>query len=319
MAKEIVKGVWPVCMTAFNEDNSLDVEGNKQITEWYIQNGAHGLFTACLSSEIFYMTAEQRVELVKIVKAQAAGRVPVIASGTTALSNDMDTQLKEIGKMVSEAQPDAIVLITNGLASNEEGFDVFKKNVDTIINAFPEVTFAAYECPHPFKRVLKDEEVKYLAETGRFAFLKDVCVDVDTYARRAEIVKGTKLMLFNATPATMLKTYQLGYDGYCGPMCNYHMDITRWMFDNWNKETKKAERLQHWTTMYYNTSIPVYMANAKYKLIREGLKMGYLTYYKDGAAMKALNDEEKAWVEIMEDQENVMRKYLGIPEKKIVK
>ena len=303
---KIAKGAWPVNLTALNEDGSLDFKGNQDMTNWYIKNGAAGLFTVCTSGEMFYLNEDQRLDLAKCVVEAAAGRVPVIASGSVSM--EVNKEIDEIGRM-AETGIDAVVLLTNGLAGLEDGFDVFKKNLDAILAAHPNVRFAAYECPTPYKRLLTDEEIKYLASTERIEFLKDVSVSVETYERRAKLVKGTNLMLFNATPGTMLKAFQLGYDGYCGPMANYHPDLCQWMYENFAKEPEKAAKLQAWETMIYTAAIGAYPMNAKEKMAKEGCECIPFSYYRDMAVYTPI---EKDFVNFISEQENMMRKYLGI-------
>ena len=75
-------GVWPVMLTPFTEENQVDYAALKELVEWYIENGVDGLFAVCQSSEMFKLTLKERVTAAAKVKEYAAGRVPVIASGT---------------------------------------------------------------------------------------------------------------------------------------------------------------------------------------------------------------------------------------------
>lgn len=73
------QGVWPVMITPFTADGEIDYASLERLIAWYEQGGATGLFAACQSSEIFYLSLRERVELVRFVKQHA--HVPVIASG----------------------------------------------------------------------------------------------------------------------------------------------------------------------------------------------------------------------------------------------
>ena len=48
----------------------------------YISSGCVGLFACCQSSEMFYLSPDERLQLAKHVVETAAGRVAVVASGT---------------------------------------------------------------------------------------------------------------------------------------------------------------------------------------------------------------------------------------------
>ena len=51
------------------------------LTEWYIQSGVAGIFSVCLSSEMYQLSNEERLAIARRVVEKAAGRVPVVAGG----------------------------------------------------------------------------------------------------------------------------------------------------------------------------------------------------------------------------------------------
>ena len=53
------KGLYPVMLTPFNDDYSIDINALEELTEFYIKAGAEGLFANCLSSEMFQLTSEE--------------------------------------------------------------------------------------------------------------------------------------------------------------------------------------------------------------------------------------------------------------------
>ncbi|GJM75481.1 hypothetical protein HMSSN036_76970 [Paenibacillus macerans] len=65
---------------------------------------------------------------------------------------------------------DALVLITNRLAREEEGDDVWKRNLERLLKELPEqIPLGFYECPYPYKRLISPELLRWSAGTGRFA------------------------------------------------------------------------------------------------------------------------------------------------------
>ena len=67
-------GVWPVMLTPFTDHNEVDYPALERLTEWYIENGVSGLFAVCQSSEMFFLSLEERVKIAGFVKEKAAGR-----------------------------------------------------------------------------------------------------------------------------------------------------------------------------------------------------------------------------------------------------
>ena len=86
-----------------------------------------------------------------------------------------------------------------------------------------------------------------MANSGRFAFIKDTCCDVEIMRRRAEIVKGLDFGLFNANAATILDTIRFGYAGFSGIMANIHPALYVWLYEN--KNHPLADRIIHYIAM----------------------------------------------------------------------
>lgn len=83
------------------------------MVNWYIDQGGAGLFTVCQSSEQFFLTLEERINVTQTVKGISAGRVPVITSGHVA--DDIHDQIAEMQAM-EKTGAEVLILITNRLA-----------------------------------------------------------------------------------------------------------------------------------------------------------------------------------------------------------
>jgi hypothetical protein len=86
MEKTMPDGVWPTMVTPFTDADKVDYGALGELVEWYIDAGVDGLFAVCQSSEMFFLSLEERVSIAEFVVKKAAGRVPVIASGHLLLN-----------------------------------------------------------------------------------------------------------------------------------------------------------------------------------------------------------------------------------------
>lgn len=84
MIKEIPNGVFPTMLTPFTDGNKIDYNGVEQILNWYSKKKTDGIFAICQSSEIFYLSFEERYELLKFITAHAPKGMSMVASGNTA-------------------------------------------------------------------------------------------------------------------------------------------------------------------------------------------------------------------------------------------
>jgi 4-hydroxy-tetrahydrodipicolinate synthase len=287
-------GVYPTMVTPFGEDNSIDYAALEKMVAWYIEKGVAGLFAVCQSSEMFFLSHAERVKLSKAVVDMAAAidkGVQVIASGH--ISDDISDQIYEL-KAVAQTGPKAAVIITNRLARADQSDDVWKANAEKILKAVPDVVFGLYECPAPYKRLMSPQLLKWCADTGRFAFVKDTCCSVPQLKEKIEALAGSSLKLYNANSATLLHTLKMGAAGFSGIMANLHPQLYVWLCDNWAKEPELAQELQDFLGVS-SVSPGAYPVDAKYYMQLEGLPVSLVTRTRpkeDMGEMERLNMEQ---------------------------
>ena len=169
-------GVWPVMLTPFDEKREIDWDSLKKLIDWYIKAGVNGLFANCQSSEMFFLSDAESLQLTRFVLDYVNGRIPVVASGHTACG--LSQQIDQLGKM-AETGVDSVIMISNRFALPGEGDEVVLNNLQEITAALPEkVGLGIYECPHPYKRLLSDTVVQWCAQSGRYTFIKETCCQI---------------------------------------------------------------------------------------------------------------------------------------------
>lgn len=290
MSKNFPGGVWPTMITPYKMDGSVDYDALKNMIDWYIENKVQGLFAVCQSSEMFFLSLEERVKVAEFVKMYVDGRVPVIASGH--ISDDINNQITELNK-IAETGVDAVILITNRLAAENEPDSVFIKNLKKILDSLPkDIPLGFYECPYPYKRLITPEIIKYCLKTDRFYFIKDTSCDVDNIREKMELIRYTQLKLYNANSATLLDTLPLGVEGYCGVMANFHPALYDWLLKNWENEVKKSRELMNFLSLASQIERQLYPVNAKYHFNLEGIEMQDVCRSKDSSSFSSANRRE---------------------------
>ncbi len=285
----IADGVWVTMLTPFDENHQVDYPALEQMIEWYIEKGVAGLFATCQSSEMFFLSKEERAAVAKFVVEKAAGRVGVVASGH--ISDAIEDQIAELTDTAASGC-DAVVLVSNRLAKQEESEEVWKENAKKIMDALPGVTFGIYECPMPYRRLLSPELLKWCADTGRFAFLKDVSCDMELLNAKMAAIKGSSLKLFNANTATILDSLKSGVNGFCGVMANMHPELYVWLCKNFAKYPDKARMAQNFATVASYQELQSYPICAKYHMALCGLPVKIYTRSKDDTLWNSLREIE---------------------------
>lgn len=270
--------IFTTMITPYKDDSSVDYSTAEKYVDWYFENGLTGIFAICQSSEIFYLTLEERIELNKRVYKRAKElenqynkRFTVVSSGH--ISDTLEDQAKELNA-IWKSGTDALILITNRLDINNEGDDVFIKNAEKILQMLPDdVKLGLYECPYPYKRLVTPKILDWCIGTGKFYYMKDTCCDIDIIAQRQKQLNGTQFKLLNANCQTLLESMRLGASGYCGIMCNFHPKLYSWLGENYNKQPKKAELIQSVIGTFGFTEIGIpYPLTAKYHMNLCGIK-----------------------------------------------
>ena len=260
----IRSGIWPTMITPFTPDNRIDYSACEQLIEMYAGQGAAGIFACCQSSEMAFLTRDEKVALTDFVVKHTPSNVDVVASGHT--EDDLRDQIDCL-KRIADTGVKAVVLVTNRLAQRDENDDHMKQRIDAIINAMPDTVFGLYECPYPYKRLLTPEMLTWCAQTKHFAFMKDTCCNVAQFKPKIEVLKSSGLSWFNANAETLLESLQLGGDGFCGIMANFHLDLYVWLWDLFLAgEYKQAEGLQSMLSLMSLAGSRAYPVSAKYYL-----------------------------------------------------
>ena len=264
-------------ITPYKADGTVDYETAEKYVDWYYKNGLTGIFAVCQSSEIFYLTLEERVELNRRVYARAKQleksgdrRFTVVSSGH--VSDTLEGQIEELNAICASGT-DALIFITNRLDPNNEGDDVFIANAEKLIAALPkDVPLGFYECPYPYKRLVTPKILEWCVSTGRFAYMKDTCCDAAMMKERCALLEGSGFNLLNANCQTLLESMKNGGKGYCGVMANFHPALYAHLCLNFEKDPEEAERLQALLCMAGFTESLQYPLTAKYSMCLEGME-----------------------------------------------
>jgi 4-hydroxy-tetrahydrodipicolinate synthase len=262
-------GVYPTMLTPFTENNKVDYNSLGKLIDWYLEQGSDGLFAVCQSSEMFYLSLAERVKIAKFVKEHAGSKCPVVCSGH--ISYSLDDQAEEIEE-IANTGVDAVILVTNRLATASESDDAWIENLSKLMDKIPkDICLGFYECPYPYKRVMTPKTVRFCADSGRFYFLKDTCCDAAMIKERLSITNGSKMKIFNANTATLLQTLQYGAAGYSGVMANFQTREYKWLYKNYKEKAESANEVSSFLTLSSFIEAHLYPAIAKHCLMEKGI------------------------------------------------
>lgn len=271
------KGFIPVMLTPFNDNGSIDFDTLTSLTELYLKAGAKGLFANCLSSEMFELSADERIAIIKHVIKVADGTVPVVATGT--FGGPIKEQADFVNK-VHDTGTAAVILLNSSLADQDEPDEIFNQRVFELLERTPNVPVGFYECPVPYKRLLSPQQLKTFVATGRVIYHKDTCLDINQIREKLAVTEGTpNFGLYDAYMAHAVETLKAGSAGLSCIQGNYFPELIVWLCDNYNNPQLQGEvdRVQAFLIDKMEVMHNVYPIVSKYFLQKRGLNIDTFT------------------------------------------
>ncbi len=99
MPEQAMRGLFPILVTPFDEQDRIDEDSLRSLVEYGIQGGVHG-FGLAGATEFAKLTEEERVRVARIVVEQTSDRVPVIVTAGAASTHAAvvySRQMEDVG------------------------------------------------------------------------------------------------------------------------------------------------------------------------------------------------------------------------------
>ena len=261
----------PVMITPFNLKAKVDLDVVNSLIDFYLAAGVRGFFANCLSSEMFSISEDERLELTKHVVEYVKGRVPVVATGSFGWTIE---DKAEFTKQIYDTGVDAVILITGHYAKVDEADDVLLMNFEKMFSLTGNIPLGLYECPAPYKRILSPDVFKHLLDAHRLVYHKDTSISLEQVKAKIELTKGhDEFEFYDAHTPNAMYSLQMGAKGMSSISGNFYPELMVWMCENANNPAKKVE--VEWLQSELTSVDPLiheaYPMSAKYFLQKRGL------------------------------------------------
>ena len=262
----------PVMITPFNLKAKVDLDAVSTLIDFYLAAGVKGFFANCLSSEMYSITEDERLELTQHVVKYVNGRVPVVATSSFGLTID---DKAEFTKKIYDTGIDAGILITGHYANIEDSDDVLLKNFERMFKLTGNIPLGMYECPAPYKRILGTDVFKTLLASNRFVYHKDTSISLESVKAKLDVVKtaNPNFEFYDAHSPNAMYSLQMGAKGMSSISGNFYPEILVWMVNNATNPDKQED--VKWLQGEISRVDPLihiaYPMSAKYFLRKRGL------------------------------------------------
>ena len=263
----------PVMITPFNLKAKVDFDAVSRLVDFYLAADVKGFFANCLSSEMYSISEDERLELTSHIVRYVNGRVPIVATGSFGLTIE---DKAEFAQKIYATGIDAVILITGHFANVDDSDEILLRNFNKMLALTPGVPMGMYECPAPYKRILSANVFKTLLETGRFVYHKDTSIEKEQVKAKLDILKAsgdTAMEFYDAHSPNASFSLRQGAKGMSSISGNFYPEILVWMVNN---ATNPAMREQvDWLQEELIKVDPLihqaYPMSAKYFLGKRGL------------------------------------------------
>lgn len=262
----------PVMITPFNLKAKVDFDAVSRLVDFYLAAGVKGFFANCLSSEMYSITEDERLELTEHIVRYVKGRVPVVATGSFGLTIE---DKADFTKRIYNTGVNAVILITGHFANVEDNDTVLLANFEKMLKLTGNIPLGLYECPAPYKRILSAEVFRKLLETDRFIYHKDTSIELESVRAKLAVIPSSnnRFEFYDAHTPNAMYSIRMGAKGMSAIAGNFYPEILVWLCNNANNPEKREE--VEWLQSEISKVDPLihlaYPLSAKYFLRKRGL------------------------------------------------
>jgi 4-hydroxy-tetrahydrodipicolinate synthase len=314
MEKEPEKKFIPVMLTPFKDNGEIDFDGLTRLTEMYLDAGVKGLFANCQSSEMFELSDDEKLQIVKHVMQTTQARVPVVAVGnfgkTIAKQADFIKRIYDTGVQ-------AAIIVTSLIALENEPSEIFEERVFQLFELTGEIPLGFYECPEPYKRVLTAKQLKTFVATRRIIYHKDTCLDIRLVREKLKATNAyPSFGLYDAYVINAVDALKAGAAGLSCIQGNYFPELIVWLCEHYNDDSRIEDlhKVQYFLKENMEVMHNSYPATAKYYLQKSGLDISIFTRSKAGIFAAGMKDK----LDHLFDQYHLLKKNIEIQELKLL-
>lgn len=232
-----LRGAITAIVTPF-KDGEFDEDAYKNLIEWQIKEGIHGLVPCGTTGEASTLDYEEHYKVIEVAVNAVNKRVPVIA-GTGSNSTD---ETIEITQKAKDLGADAALIVTPYYNKpTQEGLYRHYKQVAESVD----IPIVLYNVPGRTSVNMLPSTVARLAEIKNIVAIKEATGDMKQVS---EIIRlcGDKITLISGDDFTTLTLLALGGRGVISVSANIAPRLVAEMCDAWDRgDIKKARELHY--------------------------------------------------------------------------
>lgn len=212
-----LQGIIPPMVTIFNEDYSIDWQGNGQLVDYLIEKGVDGIFIMGSIGEFTRLSIEERKKYTEFIIDKVGGRVPVLVGvghTATGITN-------ELSRHAEDAGADFLVAVTPYYWQLSD--DALYSHYQVVASS-TSLPVLLYNIPQLTNNDLKPELIAQLADD--FSNIIGIKDSIDSFTHLKDIIGRTRQVkegfcVLAGFDHYLLSTLEAGGDGIIGGCANF--------------------------------------------------------------------------------------------------
>jgi len=264
-----LEGVISLMLTPFNNDGGIEWQSYARYTEWQAEKQPSGLFAVCGSSEMKWLTYDERMRLISETVKYADG-VPVIA--TANLDPDIAKHPDE-ARNAEDAGASAVVLVPPPhvvSGDNDLYFDYLHHMSQQV-----SCPVLVYEWPQVDNYLMDASVFTRLAEQDIIAGIKDTTCTVEGIHSKQDVARD--VIIYQANTAYLSEALDMGVKGIMAITSTAKADLVKAFWEAYHAGDSSATLLHRELVFLDMLLRTAYPATAKYIASLQGLEMSTYT------------------------------------------
>jgi 4-hydroxy-tetrahydrodipicolinate synthase len=226
------KGVYSVLPTPLKENQEVDIEGLRHLTEFLIKKNIHGVVCLGSNGEFPYFSFDEKKKIITTVLEQVKKRIPVLV-GTSCMSTK---ETLELSKFAKEKGADGFLLAlpTYYKPRFEEVYLHYR-----IISEEINLPIIYYHYPSPTHLFLTPSQIAKISEIDNVVGIKESILNLKEIKKHISLIKKKPFYFFSGTSYLFLSILKMGGSGVICPVPNIIPEIVVSLYENFNKKNLK--------------------------------------------------------------------------------
>ncbi len=230
------EGVFSLLLTPFATDGAIDWRAYETYVSWQLSLNPHGLFAVCGSSEMKWLSLEERLALARTAVHLANG-LPVIATANPAA--DVSVHEDEMMRLLETGIAGIVLVPPSGMGKDQGRLEEYIRRMAGKAGC----PVFLYEWPQVDSYLIDAAMYGRLSRDGVVAGIKDTTCTLEGIGAKID-ASAPESVVYQANTPFLLESLRRGARGSLGIVTTAYADLTLQLWHAFTSGAAEAEAFQ---------------------------------------------------------------------------